>query len=121
MNCEGIDCKKQATQILSIGTLGRYNKLCPFHVMQATLPLDAALTPYTLTGLEAAPSAEQSLAHRVDTLDDEKESLLEQIADARRENDRLKELLFNRLEQHNADLRAELEALKAQQPSDDQV
>jgi len=113
MNCESPDCKKTPTQILSVGSLGRVVKLCPDHVRMATLPLDANLTPYQLTGIEHSFSAEQSLQQTVDSLDNEKEDLIDQIEDARRENDRLKELLVSRLQQQNADLRAELEALKA--------
>ena len=113
MKCESPDCTETPTQILSVGSLGRVVTLCPHHVRVATAPLDANLTPYQLTGVEHSFSAEQSLQQTVDGLDDEKESLLEQIEDARRENDRLKELLVSRLQQQNADLRAELEALKA--------
>jgi hypothetical protein len=112
-NCESPDCEKTATQILSVGSLGRVVTLCPDHVKMATGPLDANLTPYQLTGVEHSFSAEQSLQHTVDGLDNEKEDLLEQLEDARRENVRLQELLVSRLTQQNADLRAELEALKA--------
>jgi len=117
-NCESPECETPATQILSVGSLGRVVSLCPLHVQVATAPLNANLTPYQLTGIEHSFSAEQSLQQTVDTLDDEKESLLEQIEDARRENERLTELLVSRLQQQNADLRAELEALKdAQHPA----
>jgi len=113
MKCDSPDCENQPTQILSVGSLGRTATLCPHHVKVATGPLDANLTPYQLTGVEHSFSAEQSLQQTVDTLDNEKEDLLSQIEDARRENDRLKELLVSRLEQQNAELRAELEELKA--------
>jgi hypothetical protein len=113
MKCESPDCENTPTQILSVGSLGRVVTLCPSHVAMATAPLDANLTPYQLTGVEHSFSAEQSLQQTVDTLDDEKESLLEQIADAKRENAHLQELLVSRLTQQNVDLRAELEALKS--------
>lgn len=111
--CESPECKNSATQILSVGSLGRVISLCPLHVMGATAPLDAALTPYQLTGVEHSFSAEQSLAQQVDKLDDEADDLLEQLEDARRENERLKELLLSRLAQRNTELRAEVERLKS--------
>jgi hypothetical protein len=115
-NCESPDCKNSATQILSVGSLGRVVTLCPAHVAMATGPLDANLTPYQLTGVEHSFSAEQSLMQTVDTLDNEKEDLVDQIEDARRENVRLQELLISRLTQQNVDLRAELDAVKAAAP-----
>jgi hypothetical protein len=113
MKCESPDCKNTPTQILSVGSLGRVVTLCPDHVKVATGPLDANLTPYQLTGVEHSFSAEQSLQQTVDGLDDEKEELLSQLEDARRENVRMQEMLVSRLTQQNDDLRAELEALKA--------
>lgn len=112
-NCESPECKNSASQILSVGSLGRVVSLCPQHVAIATAPLDAALTPYQLTGVEHSFSAEQSLSQKVDKLDDENDDLHAELADARRENERLQELLLSRLTQQNLDLRNELEALKA--------
>ena len=111
--CESPECEKTATQILSVGSLGRVVTLCPDHVKMATAPLDANLTPYQLTGVEHTFSAEESLAQRVDKLDDVADGLQAELVDARRENERLQELLISRLEQRNAELRDELEALKA--------
>jgi len=108
MNCE--KCSNRATQILSIGSLGRVETLCPGCVARETTPLDAGLIPYQMTGVEGSFSTEQSLAARVLLLDTEKAVLIQQLADARHENDRLAEILLQRLERHNSDLRAELDA-----------
>jgi hypothetical protein len=112
-NCESPECKNSASQILSVGSLGRVVSLCPQHVAIATAPLDAALTPYQLTGVEHSFSAEQSLSQQVDKLDDEAEALLAELEDSRRENSRLRYLLLSRLEEWNSKLRDELQAVKA--------
>jgi hypothetical protein len=110
--CEAnADCKTPATQILSVGSLGRVVKLCPGHLATATGPLDANLTPYQLTGLEASYSPEQSLSQQVDTLDAETDELTAQLHQARLENARLRELLVSRLREQNARLSDEVHAM----------
>lgn len=111
-NCD--KCTNRATQILSVGSLGRVETLCQNHIQQAVLPLDAALVPYQLTGTESSFSAEQSLEQRVLQLDNERKQLRNELDDARKENKRLSEVLLERLGQHNEDLRNELDEVKAQ-------
>jgi hypothetical protein len=111
-NCD--KCNQRATQILSVGSQGRTETLCPTHLSQATTPLDAGLIPYQLTGVEGSFSTEQSLGARVNMLDVERAELLAQLDGARHENTRLREILLARLEQHNEDLRNELDAVKGE-------
>src|SRR5438132_1613747 len=98
MKCDSPGCQTLASQILSVGAQGRVVNLCPLHTTIATGPLDAALTPYQLTGLEPSFSSEQSLAQKVDKLDDEMDDLVSQLHDARQESARLQDLLISRLE-----------------------
>lgn len=113
-NCEHTGCTERATKILSVGSLGRVEKLCERHVAEEQRQLEPNLVPHHLTGIDAPFSGEQSLQEQIGVLDTDRKQLLAKLEDAQNENARLRELLLTRLERHNEYLTDQVQALEEQ-------
>lgn len=111
-NCEAPQCNERASKILSVGSLGRVEKLCERHVAEAARNLEPHLIPFHLTGIDAPFTGEESLGERVAVLDAKSRDLLAALENAKHENARLQELLMARLEEQNERLSDELQAMQ---------
>lgn len=114
-------CDNDAVVILSVGSLGRVEKLCGTHRLLEQGLLDQTLTPYQVTGIEASYSPEQAIANDLKLEAEASDELRERIhrleADNAALRDRIKSqtgVLHETYRDRIAQLEAENERMQAE-------
>ena len=112
-NPMGEACNAEAVVILSVGSLGRVEKLCSAHRMLAQQALDVNLVPYQVTGIEASYSPEQALANDLANEEEASDVLREQLHRLEGDNAALRDRLEHQIRLTNETLRDRIAQLEA--------